>query len=80
MKRLQLAKRLAKRSGVSRAEAADQLDHVVNKIISNLKKGQPAALPGLGHFSPGKEWTFEFEKSKGEGSSCEFDDKALSAE
>jgi nucleoid DNA-binding protein len=61
MKRLQLAKRLAKRSGLSRAAAADQLDHVVNKIISNLKKGHSATLPGLGQFSPGKEWTFEFE-------------------
>ena len=32
MKKPQIAKRLAKRSGVSRAEAADQLDRMVNEL------------------------------------------------
>ena len=64
MKKPQLAKRLARRSGVSRAEAADQLDRVVNEILSNLRSGQAVPLPGLGRFVPGKIWEFEFEKSQ----------------
>jgi len=62
MKKSELADRLAKQAGVSPAEAADQLDHVVSRIISNLKKGQPAELPGLGEFTPGSKWNFKFER------------------
>ncbi|HVP48013.1 MAG TPA: HU family DNA-binding protein [Bryobacteraceae bacterium] len=61
MKKSELATRLAKQVGVSPAEAADQLDHVVSQIISNLKKGQGAQLPGLGEFKPGAKWNFKFE-------------------
>jgi nucleoid DNA-binding protein len=67
MKKPQIAKRLAKRSGVSRAEAADQLDRVVNEILTNLRNGQAVPLPGLGTFVPGRSWNFEFEKSGGRG-------------
>lgn len=66
MKKSELAGRLAKQAGVSTAEAADQLDHVVSQIISNLKKGQTAQLPGLGEFKPGSKWNFKFER-KGSG-------------
>ncbi len=52
MKKPQIAARLARQSGVTRAEAADQLDRVVHKILSSLKKGEPAPLPGLGCFTP----------------------------
>jgi len=38
MKKSQLVTRLAKEAGVSRAEAADQLDRAVNEIVSNLKR------------------------------------------
>ncbi|MBZ5591635.1 MAG: HU family DNA-binding protein [Acidobacteriia bacterium] len=62
MKKSELATRLAKQAGVSPAEAADQLDHVVSQIISNLKKGQGAQLPGLGEFKPGAKWNFKFER------------------
>ena len=62
MKKSELASRLAKKAGVSTAEAADQLDHVVSQIISNLKKGQTAQLPGLGEFKPGSKWNFKFER------------------
>ena len=65
MKKPQIAKRLAKRAGVSRAEAADQLDRVVNEIVTQLRSGQPALLPGLGTFVPGRSWDFQFEKNKG---------------
>ena len=64
MKKSQIAKRLAKRSGVSKAEAADQLDRVVNEILSHLRNGQSAPLPGLGTFLPGKSWEFHFDKPK----------------
>jgi nucleoid DNA-binding protein len=62
MKKSELANRLAKQAGVSTAEAADQLNHVVSQIISNLKKGQTAQLPGLGEFKPGSKWNFKFER------------------
>ncbi len=62
MKKEELAGRLAKQAGVSRAEAADQLDHVVSQIIANLKKGASAQLPGLGKFTPGPRWEFEFDQ------------------
>jgi nucleoid DNA-binding protein len=68
MKKSQLAARLAKRAGVSKAEAADQLDHVVNQIVSTLKKGESAPLPGLGKFLPGPKWNFKFEPPGGKGS------------
>jgi nucleoid DNA-binding protein len=62
MKKSELASRLAKQAGLSTAEAADQIDHVVSQIISNLKKGHPVQLPGLGEFKPGSKWNFKFER------------------
>ena len=62
MKKTELVSRLAKQRGVSRAEAADQFDHVVSQIISNLKKGESAPLPGLGKFTPGPKWNFRFDR------------------
>lgn len=67
MKKSQIARRLALRSGVSKAEAADQLDRVIHEILSNLRKGQAAPLPGLGTFVPGRSWDFQFEKPKERG-------------
>jgi nucleoid DNA-binding protein len=65
MKKSQLAARLAKETGVSKAQAADQLDKVVNQIVSNLKKGASGQLPGLGKFTPGPKWDFEFDDTGG---------------
>ena len=65
MKKPQIAKRLAKRAGVSKAVAADQLDRVVHDIVAQLRSGQRAPLPGLGTFVPGPTWNFQFEKPKG---------------
>jgi hypothetical protein len=66
MRNTQLAGRLARQSGVTKAEAADRLDRVVHQIVSKLRKGHSATLPGLGQFlparSPGEHWVFEFEK------------------
>ncbi len=59
MKKPELAKRLARQAGVSRAEAADHLDRVVHRILSGLRKGKAVPLPGLGKFTPGATWGFE---------------------
>ena len=67
MRKTQLASKLAQRSGVTRAEAADRLDQVVHKIVTNLRKGKPATLPGLGHFQPGETWHFEFDPKSPKG-------------
>lgn len=53
MRKTDLTKELAERLGVSRAEAADQLNNVVADILRNLRNGENARLPGLGEFQPG---------------------------
>ncbi len=64
MKKAEIAKRLARQSGVSNAEAADQLDRVIHQILSKLRKGQQAPLPGLGLFTPGPKGSYQFKKEK----------------
>jgi len=61
MKKPDIAKRLARQAGLSQAQAADELDRVVNRILSNLKKGEQAPLSGLGTFTPGPKRRFEFQ-------------------
>jgi nucleoid DNA-binding protein len=63
MKKPEMAKRLARQAGVSNAEAADQLDHVVNQILKKLRKGHAAPFPGLGRFTLGPKGV-QFEKEK----------------
>lgn len=58
MKKPDLARDVAKRNGVEKGAAADQMDRVVTRIIRTLRRGQPARLPGLGTLEPGKPWTF----------------------
>jgi nucleoid DNA-binding protein len=67
MNKADLARRLAKRSGISPAEAADQLDRVVNGILVQLRRGETAPLPGLGTFTPGRTWRFNPEASSPKG-------------
>jgi nucleoid DNA-binding protein len=69
MNKSDLAARLAKQTRSSKAEAADQVDRVVHRIVANLRKGQPARFPGLGRFSPGAEWKFQFDTEPGQRSS-----------
>jgi len=68
MRKTQLAGQLARQSGVTRAEAADRLDRVVHQIVTKLRNGRSAALPGLGQFlparNPGDRWIFEFENDQ----------------
>ena len=67
MKKLELARRLARKSGVTPAEAADELDRVIHHILCELRKGQSVPLPGLGKFSPGGGLRIVFEPELPEG-------------
>ena len=62
MKKPELAKRLARRSGVSEAVAADRLDRVVYQILERLRHGKEAPLPGLGRFRIGTDGRICFEQ------------------
>lgn len=62
MKKQQLAKRLAKESGISPAAAADQVDIVLSGILRRVRQGHSASLPGLGTFVPGEKPVFYFEQ------------------
>ena len=64
MRKAEIAKRLARQSGVTKAEAADELDRVVHQILSKLRRGEAAPLPGLGRFTPGPEGSCRFESEK----------------
>ncbi|HEY1204587.1 MAG: HU family DNA-binding protein [Bryobacteraceae bacterium] len=59
-----LATRLARRTGSSKAAAADEVDRVVHQILAKLRRGERAPLPGLGTFVPGQSLGFEFEAKK----------------
>lgn len=62
MRKDQLAKRIAKESGISTAAAADQLDGILSGILRRVRQGQSASLPGLGTFLPGASPEFYFEQ------------------
>jgi nucleoid DNA-binding protein len=62
MKKPEISKRMARQSGVSPAEAADRLDRVVHQILSDLRKGKPAPLPGLGKFTQAADGSIRFER------------------
>jgi nucleoid DNA-binding protein len=61
MRKEQLARRLAKESRVSTAAAADQLDRIISEILTKVRKGESAALPGFGTFRPGRGPRLQFE-------------------
>jgi len=68
MKKTDFARFLARRSRVSTAAAADQLDRMVHDILTQLREGKPVSLPGLGEFTPVGKAGFKFrvrQKSKG---------------
>jgi nucleoid DNA-binding protein len=62
MKKEELARRLAKESGISTAAAADQLDAILSGIVRRVRQGHSARLPGLGTFLPGPRPEFHFEE------------------
>jgi len=53
MKQKDFTKRYAEGTRLSPAEAADQVDRVVNDLLRRLRTGQSASLPGLGAIKPG---------------------------
>jgi len=62
MKKPDIAKHLARESGVTEAEAADRLDQVVHDILANLRSGKSASLPGLGKFQPAEDGKVKFRR------------------
>ena len=52
MKQTALARGVAEKTRVSNANAKDQVDEVVHKILESLKQGRPVKLPGLGKLIP----------------------------
>ncbi|MGD0202023.1 MAG: HU family DNA-binding protein [Bryobacteraceae bacterium] len=65
MNRDELAARLARQTGSSKAAAADEVDRVVNDILTRLRRGEKARLPGLGTFVPGSQPAFHFDEDLG---------------
>jgi nucleoid DNA-binding protein len=65
MKKPDIAKRMARQAGVSRAEAADRLDNVVRQILTDLRNGRESAFPGLGRFRHGPDGKVVFEPEQG---------------
>jgi nucleoid DNA-binding protein len=63
MRKPEMARRLARRSGVSAAQAADRLDRAVYQILEKLRRGQEAPLPGLGKFRIGADGKIRFQRS-----------------
>ncbi len=53
MKKADLAGKLARQTHRSRAAAADDVDQVVHEILTRLRQGEEARLPGLGTLKPG---------------------------
>jgi len=48
MKREELAKTLARETGLSKSAARNEVDELVHDILLRLRRGQPVKLPGLG--------------------------------
>jgi len=67
MKKPEIAKRLARRSGVSDGEAADHLDEVVRQILEDLRRQGEASLPGLGKLTQGPDGRVAFEREQRSG-------------
>ena len=65
MKKPDIAKRIARESRVSEAEAADRLDRLIHQILADLRKGRHTPLPGLGKLTRGPDGRLSFEPEKG---------------
>ena len=66
MNKGELAGSLARRMHRSKASAADEVDRVVHQILTSLRRGEKARLPGLGTFLPGVKPGFEPDKQEPE--------------
>ena len=67
MKKAEIAKRMARHTGVSQAEAADRLDRMVQQILTRVREGKEAPLPGLGKFRQGPGGKIVFDREKRDG-------------
>jgi len=65
MRKPDIARRIARHSRVSQAEAADRLDRMIHLILSNLRKGRETSLPGLGKIIRGPDGRLAFEPEGG---------------
>jgi nucleoid DNA-binding protein len=64
MTKSEISRRIARESGVTPGEAADQLDRTVRQILDTLRQGKPASLPGLGLFTAGPDGRVVFQHRK----------------
>jgi nucleoid DNA-binding protein len=48
MKLEEIARKLAKQAHLPAAEARDQVDALVHKILKSLREGKPVEFPGIG--------------------------------
>ncbi len=62
MKKPDIARKLARHAGLSQAEAADRLDRMVCRILSDLRHGKETELPGLGKFVHGPDGKLAFQR------------------
>jgi nucleoid DNA-binding protein len=65
MNKRELARQLARNTGVSRGEAADQIDRMVNDVLKQLRSGHSADLPGFGRFAVNEAGQIEFSPKPG---------------
>jgi nucleoid DNA-binding protein len=68
MKNTDIAQQIARETGISQGEAADQLDEVISSILKTLKKGRSAHLPGLGRFRRDINGGLQFTRTGSRGS------------
>ena len=54
MKREDLAKTLARQTGLSKTEARNEVDELVHNILDKLRRGHQVKLPGVGKLSGNK--------------------------
>lgn len=65
MKKSEIAKRMARDTGVTRAEAADRLDAVVRQVLADLRRRRESEFPGLGRLRQGPHGQLSFEPEAG---------------
>lgn len=62
MNKSELVRTVAREKRIKPSDAADRIDHEVNRIIRKLRKGTPAHIPGVGTLTPGKPVALEPER------------------
>jgi nucleoid DNA-binding protein len=65
MRKQDIARQIARQSGVTQGEAADRVDRVVHDILSRLREGKAAHFPGMGHFRAGADGKVAFLRDRG---------------